>query len=49
MIKANKELHELGNGYALFLFAKDEDIDLKRPERIFRKIWTNGQSRKDNL
>ena len=30
MIKANKELHELGDGYALFWFAKDEDIDLKR-------------------
>jgi hypothetical protein len=49
MIKANKELHELGNGYALFLFAIHEDIDLKKPERVFKKIWLNGQGRKDHL
>ena len=49
MIKVNKELHELGNGYNLFLFARDEAIDIQMPKRVFKQIWISGQGRKENL
>ncbi len=49
MIKVNKELHDLGNGYNLFMFTKYEAFDIQKPERIFKQIWINGQGRKDSL
>jgi len=49
MIIVNKSLHNMGNGYNLFLFAKDNAIDIQTPERIFKQIWINGRGRKDSL
>jgi len=49
MIKLNKDLHDLRNGYNLFLFARDETIKMQMPERIFERIWINGQGRKVSL
>ncbi len=49
MIIVNKSLHNMGNGYNLFLFARENDIDIQIPERIFKQIWINGRGRKDNL
>jgi len=49
MIIVNKSLHNMGNGYNLFLFAKDNAIDIQIPERIFKQIWINGRGRKDSL
>ena len=46
MIKVNRDLHDLRNGYNLFLFAKNEAIDIQMPERIFKQIWINGRGRK---
>ena len=49
MIIVNKSLHNMGNGYNLFLFAKDNAIDIQTPERIFKQIWINGRGRKESL
>ena len=49
MVKVNKDLHDLQNGYNLFLFAKDETINIQMPERILKRIWINGQGRKVSL
>jgi Replication-relaxation len=49
MIIVNKSLHNMGNGYNLFLFAKDNAIDIQTPKRIFKQIWINGRGKKDNL
>jgi len=49
MIIVNKSLHNMGNGYNLFLFAKDNAIDIQTPERIFKQIWINGRGSKDSL
>ena len=49
MIKVNKNLHDLKNGYNLFLFAKDETINSQMAERIFKRIWKNGQGKKISL
>jgi len=49
MIKVNKELHHMGNGYNLFLFTKNELINIDKPEIIFRQIWINGHGRKCHI
>jgi len=49
MIIVNKSLHNMGNGYNLFLFTRENDIDIQMPERIFKQIWINGRGRKDSL
>jgi len=49
MIIVNKSLHNMGNGYNLFLFTRENDIDIQMPERIFKQIWINGRGRKESL
>jgi hypothetical protein len=49
MIRVNKELHDLGNGYNLFLFTIHDKINIQRPKRIFRQIWISGQGKKEDL
>lgn len=49
MINVNKDLHDLRNGYNLFIFARDETINIQMPERTFKRIWKNGQGRKISL
>jgi len=49
MIQVNKDLHDMGNGYNLFLFTRNGQIDIRRPDKIFRKIWVNGQGRNETL
>jgi hypothetical protein len=46
MIQVNKGLHDKGNGYNLFLFAKNDLINIDKSEKLFRQIWTNGQGKK---
>jgi len=49
MIQVNKALHDMGNGYNLFLFTRDEAIDIQIPESVFKLIWRNGQGKIDSL
>jgi len=49
MIKANRDLHDLGNGFNLFLFTRDSLIDTSKPGRIFKEIWLSGQGKKCSL
>lgn len=49
MIQANKELHETGNGYNLFLFTKNELINIDKPGKLFGQIWINGRGIKTML
>jgi hypothetical protein len=49
MIQINKDLHDKGYGYNLFLFAKNEFIDINKPDKIFKRIWITGQGEKITL
>ena len=49
MIQVNKNLHGTGNGYNLFLFAKNELINIDKSEKLFGQIWINGQGKKTML
>jgi hypothetical protein len=49
MIKVNKDLHEKGNGYNLFLFTKNDLIDIDKPDKVFKRIWITGQRKKFTL
>jgi len=49
MVKVSKDLHHSGNGYGLFLFTVDENIEIHNPERVFDQIWISGQGRKSSL
>jgi len=46
MIQVNKDLHDMGKGYNLFLFTKNELINIDNPEKVFKQIWINGQGKK---
>jgi len=46
MIQVNKKLHDKGNGYNLFLFAKNELINIDKPKEVFKQIWINDQGKK---
>jgi hypothetical protein len=49
MIQANKDLHDMGNGYNLFLFAENELINIDKSEKLLGPIWINGQGKKTML
>ena len=49
MIQVNKELHKIGHGYSLFLFAMSQNFEIQRLEKIFRQIWINGQGKNCSL
>ena len=49
MIVANKELHQSGLGYGLFLFSHLENIDIQKPDKLFKKIWIDGQGKRQRL
>ena len=46
MIQVNKILHEKGNGYNLFLFTKNELINIEKSGNLFGQIWINGRGEK---
>ena len=46
MIQVNKNLHEKGSGYKLFLFTKNELIDIEKSGKLFEQIWINGRGKK---
>ena len=46
MIQVNKNLHDTGNGYNLFLFTKNELINIDKSVKLFGPIWINGRGKK---
>jgi len=49
MIKVNKFLHNQGKGYNLFLFVKNELINIDKSDKVFKQIWINGQGKKSTI
>ena len=49
MIQVNKDLHSMRNRYNLFLFAKNEHIGIDRSDKVFKRIWIDGQGKKIGL
>jgi hypothetical protein len=49
MIAVNKDLHHSGHGYGLFLFSRIEHIDIEKPDKLFSKIWIDGEGKHHNL
>ncbi len=49
MVEAQKKLDTRGKGLKFFLFANKNDIDIKKPDKVFKKIWTDGTGKKVSL
>jgi predicted transcriptional regulator len=49
MIEANKRIDPRGLGLRMFLFAPQKLFDLKRPERLFDRVWINGRGEQVSL